>query len=149
MVLWPGLLPHTERIKRSMKDKNLNQIAAIEKAIAEKYGTETIVNPHANWDETKEKEYLKQMREFYKKTKKNEEWHDKIDINGIKVSKKLLNRESLKCCSICGAFPKKSMDDVCFIKFNCCHQCYIKHVEDREERWIKGWRPNDINLKST
>jgi len=81
-----------------MKDKDLNYVAAVEKAIAEKYGAETIVNPKANWDEEKEKEYLSQMREFYKKTKKNEEWQEKIDINGIKVTKKLFNRESLRHC---------------------------------------------------
>ena len=126
-----------------MKDKDLNHIAAIEKAIAEKYGAETIANPRANWDEEKEKEYLSQMREFYKKTKKNEEYQEKIDINGIKVTKKLLNRESLKCCPVCGTFPRKSLDDVCLVKFDCCYHCYIKHVEHREERWLKGWRPKN------
>jgi hypothetical protein len=129
-----------------MKNKNINQIAAIEKAIAKKYGSEAVANPNAGWDENKEKEYLKQMKEFYRKTKKNKEYEEKIDINGIKVSKKLLNRESLKCCSVCGVFPKKSMDDVCFIKFDCCYGCYIQYVEDREQRWIEGWRPNEIKL---
>jgi hypothetical protein len=129
-----------------MKNKNIDQIAAIEKAIAKKYGSAAVANPNANWDENKEKEYLKQMKEFYHKTKKNKEYEEKIDINGIKVSKKLLNRESLKCCSVCGAFPKKSMDDVCFIKFDCCYGCYIQHVEDREKRWTEGWRPNEIKL---
>jgi hypothetical protein len=81
------------------------------------------------------------MREFYQKVKKNEEHEEKIDINGIKVSKKLLNRESLRCCSVCGSFPKKSMDDVCLTKFDCCETCYIQYVEGRVERWSKGWRP--------
>jgi len=126
-----------------MKDKDLNHIAAVEKAIAEKYGAETIANPKAHWDEEKEKEYLSQMREFYQKIKKNEEYEEKIDINGIKVSKKLLNRESLTSCSVCGSFPRKSMDDVCLTKFDCCYICYIQYVEDREEKWLKGWRPNN------
>ena len=124
-----------------MRDKDLNKIAAVEKAISEKYGDEAIVNPSSQWNEHKEEEYLTQMREFYKKVKKNEEHAEKIDINGIKVSKKLLNRESLKCCSVCGSFPKKSMDDVCLTKFECCKNCYIQYVEGREERWSKGWRP--------
>ena len=34
-----------------MKNKDLNKIAAFEKAIAEKYGDAAIVNPKANWDE--------------------------------------------------------------------------------------------------
>ena len=128
-----------------MKDKDLNKIAAVEKAIAERYGDDTIQNPRANWDEEKEKKYLSQMKEFYKKIDKNNHHQEKIDINGIKVSKKLLNRESLQSCPVCGSFPKKSMDDVCFVKFECCYKCYIHYVEGREERWLKGWRPDNGN----
>ena len=128
-----------------MKKDDPNQIAAVEKAIAEKYGSETIQNPRGNWDETKEEEYLQQMKEFYQKTQQNEEWQEKIDINGIKISKKLLNRESLRCCSVCGSYPKKSMDDVCLTKFECCNKCYLQYVEGREEKWLKGWRPNNGN----
>ena len=124
-------------------NKDPNEIAAVEKAIAEKYGKETIQNPKGNWDQAKEKEYLVQSREFYKKQHKNDEWQEKVDVNGIKISKKLLNRESLKSCPVCGSFPKKSMDDICFVKFDCCNTCYIKYVEGREERWSKGWRPDD------
>ena len=129
-----------------MTKKDLNYIAAAEKAISEKYGEEAIQNPANNWDEEKEKTYLQQMKELYAKTSNNSSWKDKIDVNGIKVSKKLLNRESLKSCSVCGAFPKKSMDDVCLIKFNTCNSCYIKFIEGREKRWHEGWRP-DENFK--
>ena len=135
-------MEHTER---SMDKDNPNHIAAVEKAITEKYGKETIQNPKANWDETKEKEYLQQMKEFYNKSKRLEGFQEKIDVNGIKVSKKLLNRDSLKCCTVCDSFAKKSMDDVCLVKFDCCYNCYIKYIEDREERWLKGWRPNEDN----
>ena len=125
-----------------MTKKDLNYIAAVEKAIAEKYGEETVQNPANNWDENKEKEDLEQMKALYAKTSNNSSWKDKIDVNGIKVTKKLLNRESLKSCPVCGSFPKKSMDDVCLIKFDCCSKCYIQYVEGREERWNKGWRPD-------
>lgn len=127
--------------------KNYNHLAAVEKAIAEKYGEETIQNPKANWDENKEKEYLEQMKALYQKTKRNEESSEKIDINGIKVSKKLLNRESIQSCSVCGEYPKKSMDNVCLVKFECCEKCYYKYVQQREDRWLKGWRPNENNQK--
>ncbi len=126
-----------------------DQIAAIEKAIAEKYGKETVQNPKGNWNEVKEKDYLEQSREFYKKQYKNDEWQEKVDVNGIKISKKLLNRESLKCCPICGSFPKKSMDDVCLVKFECCSRCHVKYVEGREERWLKGWRPDETKRTDT
>ena len=123
--------------------KDYNELAAVEKAISEKYGDEAIVNPASNWDEEREKEYLKQMKQFYKKVKRNEEHQEKIEINGIKVSKKLLNREQLRSCPVCGRFPRKSLDDVCLLKFDCCHKCYIQYVQDREQRWENGWRPND------
>jgi hypothetical protein len=123
------------------------KLAAIEKAIAEKYGKEAIQNPKGNWNEAKEKSYLQQSQKFYKKQYKNEEWQEKIDVNGIKISKKLLNRESLKCCPVCDRLSKESMDDVCLIKFGCCNSCYVQHVEGREERWINGWRPEPNETK--
>ena len=123
--------------------KDPNQIAAIEQAIADKYGDEAVQNPKSNWNETKEKEYLQQSKEFYQKQRRHDEWQEKVEVNGIKISKKLLNRESLKCCPVCGSLPRKSMDDVCLIKFECCNNCYIKYVEDREERWKEGWRPDE------
>ena len=126
-----------------MKNKDLNKIAAFEKAIAEKYGDAAIVNPKANWDEEKEKKYLAQVKELYEKQNKNTQHAERVDLNGIKVAKKLLNRESLKCCSVCGSYPKKSLDDVCLIKYDCCNKCYIKYVDGRTERWIEGWRPDE------
>tara|TARA_R110002110_G_scaffold16852_5_gene72413 strand:+ start:808 stop:1191 length:384 start_codon:yes stop_codon:yes gene_type:complete len=124
------------------KDK-LNHIAAVEQAISKKYGKDTIQNPKANWDEDKEKEYLQQMKEFYEKSRQNEESQEKVEINGIKVSKKLLNRDALRSCPVCDSFARRSMDDVCLVKFDCCFNCYIQYVEHREERWLKGWRPNN------
>ena len=124
------------------KDK-LNHIAAVEQAISKKYGDETVQNPKANWDENKEKEYLQQMKEFYQKTQLNAQSQEKVDINGIKISKKLLNRDAIRSCPICSSFARRSMDDVCLVKFDCCFNCYIQYVEHREERWLKGWRPNN------
>ena len=126
-----------------MTNKDLNYIASVEKAIKDKYGDEAIQNPMSNWDEEKEKQYLEQMKELYNKSTKNKEWKDKVDVNGIKVTKKLLNRESLKTCPVCGAFPKSVKDDVCLVKFDCCNNCYIQYVEGREDRWLQGWRPNE------
>ena len=74
-----------------MKKDNLDYIAKVEQAIADKYGDEAIQNPKAEWDENKEKVYLEQMRDLYKKQKKNDEANDKVEVNGIKVSRKLLN----------------------------------------------------------
>ena len=132
----------TEPTKCSMKNKDLNHIAAVEKAISEKYGEEAVINPRANWDEEKEKEYLKQMKEFYKKNNKQKEHQEKVDIGGIKISKKFLNRDKIKACPVCDRLPKIAKDDVCFVKYDCCYSCYERYVIGREERWFDGWRPN-------
>jgi hypothetical protein len=129
-----------------MKNKNtqeLDRLAAVEKAISQKYGKEAIQNPRSEWSEEKEKEYIEQMKDFYKAKSLKEKWKDKIDVNGIKATKKLLNRESLRTCSVCGKFPKKTMDDVCLLKFECCNKCYLQYVEGREDRWKEGWRPSE------
>ena len=123
--------------------KDPDYIVKIEQAITKKYGEEAIQNPKANWDTEKEKMYLEQMRELYKKQKKNDEANDKVEVNGIKVSKKLLNRESKTGCPVCSAFSHSARDDVSLVKFECCYECYIRWVEGREERWKKGWRPNE------
>ena len=90
-----------------MKDKDPDRLARIESAISKKYGEEAIQSPMSNWDEEKEKEYMQQMKELYSKSSQNQEWKDKIDLSGIKVTKKLLNRESTKTCPVCGNFPKR------------------------------------------
>jgi hypothetical protein len=126
-----------------MSNNDYDKIAAVEKAIKEKYGEEAVTNPKSNWDKDKEKEYLSQMKALYQRNIKKRQYEEKVEVDGIKISKKLLNRESLRNCPICSAFPKSVKDDVSLIKFQCCHSCFVKFVEDREERWLKGWRPDE------
>lgn len=128
--------------------KDLNHIAAVEKAIAKKYGKEAIQNPKANWDDEKEKEYLQQIKEVSKKRRKAEEYSEKVELNGVLVSKKLLNKESTHSCPVCDKYCFKAKDDVYMIKYECCFNCYIQWVEYREERWLQGWRPNGNNNKT-
>ena len=64
-------------------------------------------------------------------------------VNGVFIPKKLLNKESNRSCPVCKTYSFKSNDDVYMTKFDCCEKCYIQWVEDREERWLKGWRPNN------
>ena len=47
-----------------MSEKDLNYIAALEKAIKKKYGDDAIQNPAKYWDEDKETDYLKQLKAF-------------------------------------------------------------------------------------
>ena len=122
--------------------KDPDKIASIEKAIAKKYGKEAVQNPKGNWDDQKEKEYLDQIRKFEEKHRKAQMTSEKVDVNGVLISKKLLNRESNRSCPVCDKYSFNMKDDVYYIKFNCCFECYINFVEGREERWDNGWRPN-------
>jgi len=124
-----------------MKVKDLDKVAAIEKAIAKKYGTETIINPKAFWTDEKEEEYLEQVKEFYKEEKKKEEQADKVEKDGFFLPKNLITKKSKRKCPVCDIYSFERKDDLYMNKFECCFKCYIQYVEEREERWEKGWRP--------
>ena len=128
-----------------MENEKLDYIVNLEKAITQKYGKETIQNPKGNWDEGKEKEYLEQLKKISKKERTREEQSEKVEINGFLVSKKLLNRDKTKNCPVCGSYLKTIKDDIYMAKHECCESCFIQYVEDREERWLSGWRPNNEN----
>jgi hypothetical protein len=123
--------------------KDPNKIVKIEQAIAKKYGEETIQNPKAEWTDEKEREYLAQLKDLYRE--RNELESEEQEINGVFINKKLLNKESSRSCPVCNTYSFKSNDDVYMSKFDCCEKCYIQWVEDREERWKKGWRPKNEN----
>ena len=113
------------------KNKDPNYIAKVEKAITEKYGEETIQNPKANWCPEKEKEYLKQLE---KKERK---------IENTEKNKRKIENKIFRFCKVCDESKTKYKDDIYFLKFKCCQKCYIEYVENREERWLDGWRPGE------
>ena len=53
-----------------MNKKDPNYIAAVEKAIAEKYGKDTVQDFRNDWNEEKEQEYLKQIKDRKSKPKR-------------------------------------------------------------------------------
>ena len=128
-----------------MKDKDWDKLAKFEKAISKKYGAEAIQNPRANWDDAKEQEYLEQIKELAEKESLLEKKDEKVEVNGILMPRKLLSRESNRTCPVCGAYSFSIADDVYMSKYDCCSKCYVQWVEDREERWQSGWRPNNGN----
>jgi len=121
--------------------KDPNYVAKVEQAIAKKYGEATIQHPKKDWTDEKEKEYLAQQKELHYKELHDEDI-DKVQVNGVFVPKKLIKKNSNRSCPVCNVYSFKSNDDVYMSKFQCCEKCYIQWVEGREERWLKGWRPN-------
>ena len=122
--------------------KDLDYIVKLERAIAQKYGKEAIQNPKGNWDEEKEKEYLQQLKKLYDKEIKKDHHSEKIKVEGFLVPRKLINKDTKRNCPVCEEYSFSRNDDVYMSKFECCCKCYIEYIEDREERWANGWRPN-------
>jgi ribosome modulation factor len=124
-----------------MNKQKQDYVAHLERAISQKYGSETIHNPQRLWDEGKEKEYIQQSQAEQKKFAKLAETQDKVEQDGFLINKKLLNREHNRTCPICEKYSFRSEDDLYMNKFEACFKCYIQYIEDREERWMNGWRP--------
>ena len=113
------------------KELDLNEIAAIEKAISQKYGDLAVQNPAYFWNQEKEKDYLEQLKEVSKKQLSKEEGEEK-EHNGFYVRGKLFTKEQNNKCSKCGIYSTEIVDDLYLNKFNCCYVCFIKHVEGRK-----------------
>ncbi len=126
---------------------DLNQIAALEKAMQEKYGQDAVMNPKSLWNEDKEKEYLEMARTKSINDSKNDKTQDNIDLDGILIPKRLINSKQKRKCEYCDRYSFNREDDVYFSKYDTCQKCYVKFIEDREERWKQGWRPNKTEQK--
>jgi hypothetical protein len=124
-----------------MTGKDPNYIPKLEKAIAQKYGAETVDNPRKFWDDAKEQQYIIQSQEEQKKFAKLAETQDKVEQDGFLINKKLLTRDHNRTCPVCVKYSFQPRDDLYMNKFEACFNCYIQYVEGREERWTTGWRP--------
>lgn len=123
-----------------MKNKDLNEIARIEKAIKEKYGEEAIQNPKGSWDKEKETKYLKELKIFYKRSKRKKELQES---DGFIIRSKKAKTDISRTCPVCSSYSFSEKDDLYMVKFECCYDCYIQYIDGREERWKSGWRPNN------
>jgi len=124
-----------------MTKKDWDYIARLEKAIKKKYGQETIANPKNTWTDEKEQEYLESLKEFYKQKNIQQDEVEKVEKDGFFLSKNLIIKKSKRKCPVCGVYSFKVRDDLYMNKYECCYACFIQWVDDREERWSTGWRP--------
>ena len=131
-----------------MSGEDIDYIAALEKAIKKKYGEEAIQNPAKFWNKEKEELYLEQLKEFVQKLRRYEVGAEHENVNGVLITKKLLNKERKINCPVCKSLARKINDDVYFLKYDCCEACYINYVENREKRWLEGWRPKNVTKSS-
>jgi len=50
-------------------------------------------------------------------------------------------------CPICERVMRSSKSTTMYFRYGCCVDCFINFVEDREEKWKSGWRPDEIQVK--
>ena len=111
-------------------NKDLNYIAALEKAINEKYGDVTTHHPKANWTPEKEIEYLEQTKEAFAKEIANRRTSEVIENDGILLTRKLINKTINRTCRYCKKYSFKNNDDVYLTKFSSCELCYLDKLQD-------------------
>ena len=112
--------------------RDLNYIQALEKAIKEKYGDIATQNPKQFWDEHKEKQFIEQQKELNLKKYKIDETREKIEVDGVLLPKKLINKNVDKECSICKKYSFDKRDDLYLNKFKACYRCYLCEIEDKK-----------------
>jgi len=106
-------------------NKDINYIQALEKAVREKYGDIATMNPKHFWDENKEKEYIEETKKAVKKEYISKDSKEKVEIDGIMVSKRVLTNSIDRTCKHCGSYSFKKEDDLYLNKYKCCYKCYV------------------------
>lgn len=124
---------------------NKEYINNLEKQIAKKYGQETIQNPRNNQNLSKDTNFLNQLKILQKREDDDNPINYKTELSGVLITNKLITKESSRTCPFCGQYSFNIEDDLYMIKYDCCFQCYIEYIEDREEQWEK--RKQKLKIK--
>ena len=123
-----------------MSKKDPNYVVKLEKAISKKYGQEAIENPRKYWTDEDEVRHEEQVKKLSEKEYRISEQNEKVEVNGVLMSKKLLNKELPKrSCPVCKTYSFNMKDDAYMAKFECCFACYIKNIQgaEREKQWLQ------------
>jgi hypothetical protein len=121
--------------------KDPNYIAAVEKAITEKYGKDTVQDFRNEWKEEKEKEYLNQLKEMRVKRDKHSTNKEAVTVGDVKITKRRDRQKQDRTCPVCKTYLYMN-------RFKCCHDCYIDFVFGREQAWKDGNRPTDEHIEN-
>ena len=125
--------------------KDYNYIAAVEKAIAEKYGKDTVQDFRSEWKEEDEKDYLKQLRDR-KKAKASSGKTRTLVAEDVEIIKRKKSKKEERTCPVCKTYSFLFRDDLYMNRFKCCFSCYLDFVEFREDEWESGVRPSEDDI---
>ena len=127
--------------------KDPTQIAAIERAIAEKYGKDTVQDFRNEWEPDKEKEYLDQLKVLRDKKDKLSANKEEIVVGDIKITKRRSSQNLDRTCPVCKTYSFSRRDDLYMNRFKSCYDCYIDFIMGREESWKSGNRPTNEHIE--
>ena len=127
--------------------KDPNVIAAVEKAIAEKYGKDTVQDFRHDWAEGKEKDYLAQLKQMKVKRDKFSDEKEHIQVGEVRITKRRNRQKDDRTCPVCKTYSFSRRDDLYMNRFECCYDCYIDFIEFREEAWNNGERPTQEHIE--
>ena len=127
--------------------KDPNYIAAVEKAITEKYGKDTVQDFRNTWEEEKEKDYINQLRDMRTKRDNLSATKEEIVVGDIKITKRRKRQKEDRTCPVCKTYSFSRRDDLYMNRFDCCYECYVDFIEFRESAWKNGERPTKEHLE--
>jgi len=130
-----------------MSEKDYNYIAAVEKAISEKYGKDTVQDFRSEWVEEKEKEYLRQLKTRNKKRTTRTHNFAEATTNEVLVKRPIKESSADRTCPVCKTYSFSTKDDLYMNRFQACFDCYIDFIEGRENRWKEDWRPDSEHME--
>ena len=100
--------------------KDPNYLAAVEKAIAEKYGKDTVQDFRNEWAEAKEKEYLNQLKDMRVKRDKFSATLEETIVGDVKIVKRRTKQKDERTCPVCKTYSFSRKDDLYMNRFKCC-----------------------------
>jgi hypothetical protein len=103
--------------------KDPNYIIKLEKAIAEKYGEKTIINPRSLWTIEDEENYQNQISGS--SNLQNNKIFEQEGKNYNFEQSKLITKEE-RVCSNCGLYSMDKRDNLYLNKFQLCYRCFLE-----------------------
>jgi len=132
-----------------MNKKDPNYIASVEKAIAERYGKDTVQDFRSTWDEFREKDYLEQVKDRLVRSGNKSAKKEEIVADDVRVSKRVSMTKDTRICPVCKTYSFSGADDLYMNRFQCCYRCYLDFVQRKEDEWRNGDRPGSDYIEKT
>jgi len=107
-----------------MKNNNPDRKFLIEKQLTKAYGKEV-------------------ARKYFADGKTSQEIKEYLSSNPNSIERKEKKTSKQKNCCVCGRYIfGRHMKH--YIRFGACEKCFYQYIDEREKRWIDGWRPGKV-----